>query len=1084
MKGHFFAFVTVAIACGLQARLAGAERRQVFIAAKKVWWNYAPLGQNLCSDATSSRGDHSTLYTTQGVGPSYLKARYIEYTDASFSVERTRKEEEAHLGILGPRLFAVPGDVLEIVFRNNLNTSTNIVPTGATTNSTAAAEPGQTQYYEWKIGQDAAPSGLEVTSSKLWLYRSTVDMVGDANSGLLGPLIVTRAAAALPHGQPKDVAQSLIAIFQILNENDSPLLNDTLTALNLNETAGLSADDFAESNKKHSINGLLFCNARGFNITLGTKVRWHLAVEGNEVDLHNTHWHGNTLLWENHNADQLSLLAGSIRTGDMLPDNPGTWFFHCHVNDHISAGMKTVYEVVADPVNTPTAVLRASVTGGAHLTGVTRNYYMAAEKVLWDYAPLGGDACSGGLQPFSEEGLVRTENNVSAGQIGSRRYRAVYVEYTDATFSVRKNRTAEEAYLGNLGPLMRAAVGDTILVHFLNRLPQPVSVHPHGVFYNKSSEGALYADGTSGADKLDDSVMPNATHTYVWEVRDRSGPGPADASSVVWMYHSHHQEVIDTVSGLYGAIIVSRKELAREDGSPKDVDREFALMFAVAHETKTFFSAENLAVFLPGSPYSNLTGEDLDDVQLSLMDTDDSEDAADLYYAINGMIYCNLPKMVGRQGDRVRFHIFTLGTEDDLHGPSLLASSFLADGQRRESLQLIPGAMHSQDVVLDAAGDWLMQCRTTKHYDSGMSALLAVAPSAAYDALAGTKGANHMHYIRAEPVPWDFAPGGLVDLCTGEPLDSDTSIYADPAGPGLAGNITKALYRSYRDASFSERLPQPAQHGILGPILHARVGDNITVVFRNALPFAVNMQPGGGLLQLLPAGNDTGAAGGPVPPNATVTYVWGVPSAAGPGPADFSTVAYTYHSSVDTTAHENAGLIGAVVIAKQDGDEGEYVEFPLLFNIQNEGHSAMLQTNLDAAAAANRSLNTSDPNYEEANKKHSVNGYIFCNMPDIVVPEGSKLRLILIGVGGEDDMHTPGFTDLIQNTPSGASYVVELYPGAAHVVGMYADVAGRWEFRCNVQDHFMAGMKGAITITSTLGDISSGVFPSYRRHLL
>ncbi len=57
-------------------------------------------------------------------------------------------------------------------------------------------------------------------------------------------------------------------------------------------------------------------------------------------------------------------------------------------------------------------------------------------------------------------------------------------------------------------------------------------------------------------------------------------------------------------------------------------------------------------------------------------------------------------------------------------------------------------------------------------------------------------------------------------------------IYADPAGPGLAGNITKALYRSYRDASFTQRLPQPAQHGILGPILHARVGDNITVVFQ------------------------------------------------------------------------------------------------------------------------------------------------------------------------------------------------------------------------------------------------------------
>ena len=63
----------------------------------------------------------------------------------------------------------------------------------------------------------------------------------------------------------------------------------------------------------------------------------------------------------------------------------------------------------------------------------------------------------------------------------------------------------------------------------------------------------------AGADKADDSVAPNATYKYVWEVRERSGPGPADPSSVVWMYHSHRAEVQDTISGLYGAMIVSRK---------------------------------------------------------------------------------------------------------------------------------------------------------------------------------------------------------------------------------------------------------------------------------------------------------------------------------------------------------------------------------------------------------------------------------------------------------------------------------------------------------------------------------------------
>ena len=44
-------------------------------------------------------------------------------------------------------------------------------------------------------------------------------------------------------------------------------------------------------------------------------------------------------------AHRINLLAGSVQTADMLCDNPGNWFFHCHINDHIAAGMKTIYTV-------------------------------------------------------------------------------------------------------------------------------------------------------------------------------------------------------------------------------------------------------------------------------------------------------------------------------------------------------------------------------------------------------------------------------------------------------------------------------------------------------------------------------------------------------------------------------------------------------------------------------------------------------------------------------------------------------------------------------------------------------------------
>lgn len=40
-----------------------------------------------------------------------------------------------------------------------------------------------------------------------------------------------------------------------------------------------------------------------------------------------------------------------------------------------------------------------------------------------------------------------------------------------------------------------------------------------------------------------------------------------------------------------------------------------------------------------------------------------------------GMLYCNLPHMQAKQGDRVRLHLFSLGTENGIHAPSVSASN-------------------------------------------------------------------------------------------------------------------------------------------------------------------------------------------------------------------------------------------------------------------------------------------------------------------------------------------------------------------------------------------------------------------------
>ena len=43
--------------------------------------------------------------------------------------------------------------------------------------------------------------------------------------------------------------------------------------------------------------------------------------------------------------DVASLNDMQMVTADMVPDNPGTWLFHCHISMHLSAGMQARYAV-------------------------------------------------------------------------------------------------------------------------------------------------------------------------------------------------------------------------------------------------------------------------------------------------------------------------------------------------------------------------------------------------------------------------------------------------------------------------------------------------------------------------------------------------------------------------------------------------------------------------------------------------------------------------------------------------------------------------------------------------------------------
>ena len=90
-------------------------------------------------------------------------------------------------------------------------------------------------------------------------------------------------------GKRKDVDKDFFALFSVIDENESWLLDENIDKYCRDSSKAKTMkedDDFKEANKMHSINGFFYGNLPGLNICLGDKVRWYLFGLGTEVDIH------------------------------------------------------------------------------------------------------------------------------------------------------------------------------------------------------------------------------------------------------------------------------------------------------------------------------------------------------------------------------------------------------------------------------------------------------------------------------------------------------------------------------------------------------------------------------------------------------------------------------------------------------------------------------------------------------------------------------------------------------------------------------------------------------------------------------
>jgi FtsP/CotA-like multicopper oxidase with cupredoxin domain len=337
---------------------------------------------------------------------------------------------------------------------------------------------------------------------------------------------------------------------------------------------------------------------------------------------------------------------------------------------------------------TATATLLFANAGFA----ATRHYYIAAEDVVWDFAP-------------SNQNLIHCHDPAGCPipdpWTNSHIFNKVrYIEYTDAAMTVKK---PQPEWLGVLGPIIRAEEGDTVIAHFCNKTtsldpagePRMLGMHPHGFRYTKDNEGAHYMGVNSGQPAgAGSAIPPGGCFDYVWEADADSAPALGDPSSLVWWYHSHVDEAENTNLGLLGPLVITRKGMARPDGSPRDVDREFVTLFMV---------------------FDELGGEE-----------------PGLMHSINGYFFGNLKGLVMKNGERVRWYVLGMGNEVDnhsahWHGKTVTVGA-LQSARRTDVVELMPASMVTVDMKADNPGEWMYHCHVSDHINGGMVTSYQILP--------------------------------------------------------------------------------------------------------------------------------------------------------------------------------------------------------------------------------------------------------------------------------------------------------------------------------------------------------------------
>ncbi|XP_077681671.1 coagulation factor VIII [Eretmochelys imbricata] len=709
--------------------------------------------------------------------------------------------------------------------------------------------------------------------------------------------------------------------------------------------------------------------------------------------------------------------------------------------------------------------------------GITRRYYIGAVETYWDYVH---SSLLSVLQAPAGDSGVQGQKSPMSG-ISTRYKKAVFVEYTDSSFTQTKPKPA---WMGLLGPTIRAEVYDMVVVTFKNLASRPFSLHAVGVTYWKASEGAGYKDETSQAEKEDDEVDPGKTHTYVWEILEDQGPTESDASCLTYSYFSYTDSVKDINSGLIGALLVCRPGALTKDGTQGTL-QEFVLLFSVIDEGKSWY------------PEPNRTGTPRSLAQL---------------HAINGYINGSLPDLQLCQKRPVYWHVIGLGTAPEVHSIFFEGHTFLVRSHRHTTLEISPATFLTAQTMPTTSGRFLMFCQIPAHQQAGMEAYISVevcleepkmkmrlaidapeedyyddsydldntvimfdesdsSPSIGARAFAKQEPVTWIHYIAAEEVDWDYAPIMPTYLDR-----SYTSQFLEAGPQRIGSKYKKVMFVEYGDGTFKNRkISDQRDTGILGPVLKGEVGDQFMIVFKNLASRPYNIYPHG--LTSISSYHPVKSSEGykdvkdiPIEPGQSFKYSWKVTTEDGPAGSDPRCLTHFYYSSINPVRDTASGLIGPLLICSKESmdqrgnqmmsDETRFV----LFSVFDENHSWYLAENIQRFCTDAAMVNPQDPEFYASNVMHSINGYVFDNL-HLKLCLHQVVYWYVLSVGAQTDFLSVFFSGNTFRHNMVFKDTLTLFPLSGETVFMSMEKPGVWMLACLNPDFRDRGMWAKFTVS-------------------